>query len=110
MQAVVIACPQCGSSRTYRDGLRYVDDSAIQRFLCRECGYRFSERHMVSKASKANIGERQVCAILQEAKNLSATESKTVAGEVPRRDAEGKLVQFLVKLKNEGVHQATITT
>lgn len=36
------ACPQCGSRRVWRDGLRYTRNGAIQRWLCRNCGYRFS--------------------------------------------------------------------
>jgi len=39
-----IRCPECGSKRLWKDGLRYLaDGSAIQRFLCRTCGYRFSQ-------------------------------------------------------------------
>jgi predicted RNA-binding Zn-ribbon protein involved in translation (DUF1610 family) len=39
-----ISCPQCGSDRLYRDGWRYLEvGSTVQRFLCRSCGYRFSE-------------------------------------------------------------------
>ena len=37
-------CPQCNSERVYRDGIRYLSDgSQIQRYLCRVCGYRFSQ-------------------------------------------------------------------
>jgi len=36
-------CPQCGSKRLYRDGLRYLSDgTTVQRWLCRDCGYRFT--------------------------------------------------------------------
>ncbi|MEM2254803.1 MAG: tyrosine-type recombinase/integrase [Candidatus Bathyarchaeia archaeon] len=36
-------CPECSSKRLYKDGLRYLaDGSAVQRYLCRDCGYRFS--------------------------------------------------------------------
>jgi len=43
-QLSVQSCPQCGSDRLYRDGLRYQrDGSSVQRWLCRSCGYRFSE-------------------------------------------------------------------
>ena len=35
-------CPECGSSRTVRDGIRYLSDgSQAQRWLCRTCFYRF---------------------------------------------------------------------
>ncbi|MEM2995824.1 MAG: tyrosine-type recombinase/integrase [Candidatus Bathyarchaeia archaeon] len=36
-------CPQCGSHRLYKDGLRYLaNGTSIQRWLCRNCGYRFT--------------------------------------------------------------------
>jgi len=35
-------CPECGSQRTWKDGKRYVKGREIQRYLCRSCGYRFS--------------------------------------------------------------------
>ena len=37
------SCPECGSKLLYRDGLRYTDQGSVQRFLCRSCGYRFSQ-------------------------------------------------------------------
>ena len=41
---VTHCCPQCGSDRLYRDGLRYLNDgSTVQRWLCRNCNFRFSE-------------------------------------------------------------------
>jgi integrase len=36
-------CPECGSSRLYKAGLRYTNEGEKQRYLCRDCGYRFSE-------------------------------------------------------------------
>ncbi|MEM2568256.1 MAG: tyrosine-type recombinase/integrase [Candidatus Bathyarchaeia archaeon] len=39
-----IICPLCGSTKIYKDGLRYLaDGTIIQRYLCYICGYRFSE-------------------------------------------------------------------
>ena len=37
-----IKCPECGSRRLYRDGIRYTNSGNVQRYLCRDCGYRFS--------------------------------------------------------------------
>ena len=38
-------CPECSSSRVWKDGLRHPKEgsSPIQRYLCRSCGLRFSE-------------------------------------------------------------------
>ncbi|MCS7114512.1 MAG: hypothetical protein N0A00_03785, partial [Candidatus Bathyarchaeota archaeon] len=36
--------PQCGSISLFRDGLRYLTDgTGVQRWLCRDCGYRFTD-------------------------------------------------------------------
>jgi integrase len=40
----MLQCPQCNSERLYKDGLRYnKDGTARQRWLCRNCGLRFSK-------------------------------------------------------------------
>src|SRR5271157_3279770 len=36
-------CPQCGSEKVYRSGFRYMVKCQVQRWLCRSCGYRFSD-------------------------------------------------------------------
>lgn len=36
-------CPECGSYRTWKDGLRKTGYGEAQRYLCRLCGFRFSE-------------------------------------------------------------------
>jgi integrase len=36
-------CPECGSSRTYKAGLRKTKHGKVQRFKCKDCGLRFSE-------------------------------------------------------------------
>jgi len=39
-----IQCPECSSERLWKDGLRYLNDGrVVQRWVCRNCGYRFSE-------------------------------------------------------------------
>lgn len=43
MEVLAVKCPECGSGRAYKDGMRYTGEGPIQRFLCRSCGYRFSE-------------------------------------------------------------------
>ncbi|MEM2385483.1 MAG: hypothetical protein QXO67_00730 [Candidatus Bathyarchaeia archaeon] len=52
-----IRCPQCGNTgekaKIYKCGMRYLTDgSAVQRFLCMACGYRFSLSNMSEHASK----------------------------------------------------------
>lgn len=37
-----IKCPMCGSERSWKDGIRYTRIGEIQRYVCRDCCYRFS--------------------------------------------------------------------
>jgi len=104
---MVLCCPECGSKLLYKDGIRYLaDDSTVQRFLCRDCGFRFSDGHIISKALPNRHGSRQVCELLARAsKNLAqpATET-TVAGDGKSSIAEtkGLLVKFAAWLENQG--------
>ena len=51
MELLAVKCPECGSNRLYRDGIRYLKDSStVQRWLCRNCGFRFSDT-----TSKLNV-------------------------------------------------------
>jgi len=50
-------CPQCASERVWKDGMRYLRSNGqpSQRWLCRACGYRFSELKVkVNVAGKQN--------------------------------------------------------
>ncbi|MDH5690094.1 MAG: hypothetical protein OEY81_01520 [Candidatus Bathyarchaeota archaeon] len=37
-----VKCPECGSQRVWKDGIRYIRFGEVQRYLCRDCYYRFS--------------------------------------------------------------------
>jgi len=60
-----LKCPECGSNRIWKDGYRYTDKGPIQRFLCRFCGYRFSESKV-----KFNVGG-EVLEVLNSEPKLS---------------------------------------
>jgi integrase/rubredoxin len=108
----VLECPECGFTRLYKDGLRYLSDGkTVQRWLCRDCGYRFSQQKPLQKNQNWQINtasdiasNRQVCDLAGESKNLSATETKTVAGDVERipQDAKGLITKFMAYLEREG--------
>ena len=42
-QLALHICPECGSQKTWKDGLRYTRHGQVQRWLCRRCGFRFSK-------------------------------------------------------------------
>src|SRR3990170_7155761 len=108
-----IQCPECGSPRVWKDGIRYTPYGEIQRYICRECSYRFShsdlsepsEHHqrlhtliLKTKADKTilcRVGATQT----KGAKNLVEVETRTqekAAGATPTDLAtlKGKLVEF----------------
>ncbi|MCL2287920.1 MAG: tyrosine-type recombinase/integrase [Candidatus Bathyarchaeota archaeon] len=56
-QSHELKCPQCGCERLFRDGIRYLQNKKqVQRWLCRECNYRFSKKPKTKvKAKKQRI-------------------------------------------------------
>jgi len=118
--AISLKCPQCGSQRLYKDGLRYHPDGAnAQRWLCRNCGYRFShprppQESLYCHINTANtiVSNRQVCDLLtEESKNLAEVTRQETAqreGKTQSTDIKGKLIDFMWKLKKEAYAEATI--
>ena len=127
-------CPQCGSKKLWRDGLRYsLFGDRIQRWLCRNCGLRFSDPVDVQKAwstfervervdteevkaTETLVINCQICATetaFGGAKNLDhTTETTTVVGDErqTRTDQKGKLVDYLWHLKKQGYSEETVKT
>jgi integrase len=120
-------CPQCSSKKVWKDALRYSTfGDKIQRWLCRECGLRFSDPNDVKnswsaqeKAARTSVSNEikmsndivtscQIC--VTETKNLVAEHQ---AIEVLRRsqttDAKGSIVEFSFWLLKQGYSKATIT-
>jgi integrase len=116
-------CPECGSTRLFKDGIRYLSDGAkVQRWLCRDCGHRFSltasQNGFASETKNVEILNIlhnkkihcQVCELLTEGpKNLDTTvETKTTAGEKPlQQDINGLIVRFMAWLEKEGYGKET---
>ncbi|MEM2936035.1 MAG: tyrosine-type recombinase/integrase [Candidatus Bathyarchaeia archaeon] len=56
-----ILCPECGSSKAWKDGRRLTDRGFVQRWLCRKCGYRFSlmDKEVSSKKDEKEKGKEE---------------------------------------------------
>ena len=123
-------CPECASQRIWKDGLRYVKtdtgEMPTQRYLCRNCGYRFSlngsktrseplkkpSRWSINNASAYTLG-RQVCEFLTEgSKNLIGVESRLEkaagATKLSKEEIAGKIVEYMWFMKQEGYRAGTI--
>lgn len=48
-------CPECGSVKNWKDGVRSTKDGEVQRYLCRSCGYRFSEPNVKVNVSTQSL-------------------------------------------------------
>ena len=97
--------------------MRNPSTGGVQRFLCKTCGYRFSDPKRIQplqinlkqslNTPDALFSNCQICAF--EAKNLEPqTETKTVAGVSPQADAKGTIVQFDFWQLKQGYSEATI--
>jgi integrase len=123
----MLVCPECGNKKTWKDGLRYVQDTPIQRFLCRSCGYRFSQttlnrykdpegvqnvHRMPLNMPSSLLSNRQICVTKTSgAKNLVKVETRTeTALRESTQDTKGQIVSFAWHLKKLGRSNATIKT
>jgi integrase len=113
-------CPQCNSEQSFRDGIRYlVEGITVQRWLCRDCGYRFSEK-LLKENYKWSINtpnalglSSQLCVLDKKAKKLDSTqEIKTCAGieKATELTIKGEIVQFPLYCQKEGMRPSTIKT
>ena len=99
-------CPQCGSKKVWRDGTRsLMFGDPIQRWLCRDCGLRFSDPNDLLQAKKAvetvemietkslktgsdKVVNCQIC--VKETKNL---EAERQTSEVLRKNETSETVK-----------------
>ena len=75
-------CPNCHSKKKLERWIKGDKIGSIQRFICRDCGFRFSEKSYKEYSLTENS---QLCAKLEAKKLDTATETKTVAGDKERR-------------------------
>ncbi|MCD6241410.1 tyrosine-type recombinase/integrase [Candidatus Bathyarchaeota archaeon] len=115
------ACPQCGSKRVWKDGLRYLNNGeAVQRYICRSCGYRFSDPNRPRKNLKTHhainngrCGSR-VLALLEPRGERAMKECAETgdghAGATAKQNQEikGKLLEYAWWMKKKGRSEETI--
>ncbi|MDR2719326.1 MAG: tyrosine-type recombinase/integrase [Nitrososphaerota archaeon] len=132
------SCPQCGCTRLYRAGIRaYYDGSQTQRWLCRECNYRFSirpegtrtlrdlEKRLKTRAISSFKCQRRNESSDGRARSILLTEGYNLTNRQPQKtdaqregtptqqeqiplDNNGRIVQFLWEMKQNGAKDGTI--
>ena len=117
------ACPQCGSKRVWKDGLRYLNNGeAVQRYICRSCGYRFSDPNRPRKNLKTHhainngrCGSRALALLEprgERAMKECAETGDGHAGATTKQNQEikGKIIEFLWWMKKQNYSRTTIQT
>jgi len=110
---VINQCPNCGSAAYYRDGFRNLGSERRQRFLCRYCGFRFSEPKTTTSTNNGDIKNRSIgvspnseeCAMSQPVELQTAGDRKT---RHQTADVKGKVVEHLWWLNQEDYTEETI--
>ena len=107
-----LQCPECGSSKVWKAGLRYSTFGEIQRYICRDCGFRFSDPGFSRKndlnEDKQSVS-RQICVLDEKAKNLvRAKKNEALQGN--KTDTKSDLINFMLYMKKLGRRETTIRT
>jgi len=113
MQSLTVSCPECGSNRLYRDGLRHLaSGKTVQRWLCRNCGYRFGEKPLNSLSDKTRDSKYAVKKPknLQALKALKELERTTKLAVGATENVKASLIDFAWQMKKQGYSDATIKT
>lgn len=98
-------CPTCKNENSWKDGFRKTVNGKVQRFLCRECGFRFSGSQVSN--NQITSSKRQVCDILIESKNSIVASDNKATGEI---SDENRLFTYAWHLKKIGRTESTIET
>jgi len=110
-------CPECGSTRVWKDGVRRTREGPIQRWLCRDCGLRFSESKNLKKVQDKRFDCR-VGAGSNPAKNsakavqaLKEIERELAAGTrepTAKAAVKSRIIAYLWHLKKLGRKPETL--
>jgi len=100
-----LVCPRCKSERIWKDGKRKTKTGFIQIFLCRDCGYRFSEAQVLRNHEPSDM--RQVCDSDWGSKNLTvATTENRATSDIA--DLKSTLFDYAWWHKKNGYAESTI--
>ncbi|MBS7620579.1 hypothetical protein KEJ32_00385 [Candidatus Bathyarchaeota archaeon] len=105
----MLRCLNAAQRTLYKDCYRYLaDGSSVQRYLCRNCCFWFSEtrKPYIGTYTKSNSDAHQKAAkLLVEAHKQT---EKQEAGATWQPEIKGKIIDFLWHLKKEGYSKKTI--
>ena len=114
LRDLLSSCPECASQRVWRDGTRPTRYGDAQRYLCRSCGYRFSEASNASAkpfykpSSKSSTCQVGASPTPGRVKNLAIVEPLKEGLAGATADIKGKLVELAWWMEKQGYAKETI--
>ncbi len=104
----MVRCLHCTSQKTWKDGLRKTRQGEVQRYVCRECGYRFSDKTHIEPS---NYGSTcQICVSPErKAKNLTTVEPLREGLAGATKDDKELILEYAWHIKRRGLAPSTIT-
>jgi integrase len=110
-------CPNCHSQKFDKCGFRETRKGSVQKFLCQDCGYRFSESSSLSMKHSKNAGRQISVTLTEGTKNLTEVETRTrkaLRESTHNTTRKNKLkeiaINFSWQLKRYGYVDSTIET
>lgn len=113
-------CPECGSQRVWKDGVRETKHGNVQRWLCRDCGLRFSDpSHLkvelnISRQGRVNLKSIHDLGNLNHVNRSTAHESLKNPSLTFSKDVGSHNFSIIEKsinnlLHHNGEHQVCVT-
>jgi len=110
-------CPECGSTRVFRDGFRpaplnALSNKPIQRYRCADYGHRWSDGIILNTIH--NYTQSNRLSAEKDAKKLVSTQELKTCAEMEKSPTENEIRaipqidKLLVQLKNDGRKPGTI--
>ncbi len=121
MALASLFCPLCKCENLFKDGFhRRVNEEKAQRWLCRECGHRFTEpKPLLKKPERRlsnDVGLLLECQVgdnsSRMSKNLAINPQELRLAGTTAADAasdRGKIIEHAFWMKKEGFAEATIS-
>ncbi len=119
-------CPECGSKRIWKDGLRSTWQGSVQRWICRDCGYRFSHldhsegsechQRIHTKTVYRPVDKPLVCRVgAADGAVVNLAEMQGTRNEIAQREStkldqatvKGKIIEFAFWLTKQGIDEET---
>ena len=105
-----LACPRCGFTEFWKDGFRYGKDGfGVQRYLCKNCGLRFSfSKSFKNCQTNALADAHGKAKLLMEVQRELERWDAGATEQTPQQDVRGKIVELLWQLERNGRTRGTI--